>query len=114
MAADAQIQQSPGQGRRPRSGQQSFRVVEVAVNGMEARVDFQPFAGGADRVLVPVDAVQCGRAAGQVQNALAVAAAAQRAVGIYAVGAGLHPLHHFVKQDGNMMKFHGYSLFAPG
>ena len=81
---------------------------------MKAGIVFQAFAGGADRVLVPVDAVQRGRTAGQAQNALAVAAAAQRAVGIHAVGTGLHPFHHFVKQDGNMVKFHGYSLFAPG
>ena len=78
--------------------------MKVAVNRLKAGIRLQSRRGGGNGLAVAVDAVQPRRAAGKAQNALAVAAAAQRAVQIDAVGPGRHPFHNLVKEDRHMMK----------
>ena len=78
--------------------------MKIAVNRPEARIAAQPCRGGAQGVLVPVDAIEKAAVANPLQDTLAMPAAAQRAVGKYAAGSRVKPRKHLVQQHGLMFE----------
>ena len=95
-------------------GQQLFRVMEVAPDGGKPAV-LDAGGCGLEGLGVPVDAVQPALRAQPFQDGRRMAAAAQRAVQIDALGPQGQPFQAFLQQHRPVIKLHGRpSPLSPG